>query len=220
MTAGAAATTATAVVLLGLAAAHYSFGRRGSRVGAALLAIAVFGSLALPVAARGPGVPIAAVSLPPALATHALPGLGPARRDAAARRRVARLRLAARRRRPAAELRAASRGRCVDEPRHAAADRPGSRVGGGGDRHVPGEERRAIAVRVLRARRHPAVCPAAGPLFFARARPPRLAPPRAELLRLVARAPALEHPCRRRNHRGRGAVAADVPRAARSTASC
>ena len=55
MTAGAAATTATAIVLLGLAAAHYSFGRRGSRVGAALLAIAVFGSLALPVAARGPG---------------------------------------------------------------------------------------------------------------------------------------------------------------------
>ena len=41
MTAGAAATTATALVLLGLAAAHYSFGRRGSRVGAALLAIAV-----------------------------------------------------------------------------------------------------------------------------------------------------------------------------------
>jgi Type I phosphodiesterase / nucleotide pyrophosphatase len=57
MTAGAAATTATAVVLLGLAAAHFSFGRRGSRVGAALLAIAVFGSLALPIAARGPGVP-------------------------------------------------------------------------------------------------------------------------------------------------------------------
>ena len=77
MTAGAAATTATAIVLLGLAAAHYSFGRRGSRVGAALLAIAVFGSLALPVAARGPGVPIASVSLPPALATHALPVSGP-----------------------------------------------------------------------------------------------------------------------------------------------
>ena len=56
MTAGAAATTATAIVLLGLAAAHYSFGRRGSRVGAALLTIAVFGSLALPLAARGPGV--------------------------------------------------------------------------------------------------------------------------------------------------------------------
>jgi hypothetical protein len=57
MTAGAAATTATAIVLFGLAGAHFSFGRRGSRVGAALLTIAVFGSLALPIAARGPGVP-------------------------------------------------------------------------------------------------------------------------------------------------------------------
>ncbi len=56
MRVGAAATSATAVVLLGLAAAHYSFGRRGSRVGAALLLIAVFGSLALPIAARGPAV--------------------------------------------------------------------------------------------------------------------------------------------------------------------
>ena len=54
MTSGAAATTASAVVLLGIAIAHYSFGRRGSRVGAALFAIATFGSLALPLAARGP----------------------------------------------------------------------------------------------------------------------------------------------------------------------
>ena len=52
---GALATSASAVVLLGLAIAHYSFGRRGSRVGAALLGIAVVGSLALPIAARGPG---------------------------------------------------------------------------------------------------------------------------------------------------------------------
>ena len=52
---GAAATTASAVVLVGIAIAHYSFGRRGSRVGAALLAIAVTGSLVLPIAARGPG---------------------------------------------------------------------------------------------------------------------------------------------------------------------
>ena len=60
MTAGAAATTAAAVVLLGIAVAHYSSGRRGSRVGAALFVIAAFGSLALPIAARGP-----ASSLPP-----------------------------------------------------------------------------------------------------------------------------------------------------------
>jgi len=52
---GAAATTASAVVLLGIAIAHYSFGRRGSRVGAALLVLAITGSLALPIAARGMG---------------------------------------------------------------------------------------------------------------------------------------------------------------------
>lgn len=52
---GAAATTASAVVLVGIAIAHYSFGRRGSRVGAALLLLAITGSLALPVAARGLG---------------------------------------------------------------------------------------------------------------------------------------------------------------------
>ena len=52
---GAAATTAAAVVLCGIAIAHYSFGRRGSRVGAALLGIALTASLALPLAARGRG---------------------------------------------------------------------------------------------------------------------------------------------------------------------
>lgn len=66
MTAGAAATTASAVVLLGVAIAHYSFGRRGSRVGASLFVIAVTGSIALPLAARGPapaGLPVPAGSL-------------------------------------------------------------------------------------------------------------------------------------------------------------
>jgi Type I phosphodiesterase / nucleotide pyrophosphatase len=52
---GAIATTVSAFVLLFIAIAHYSFGRRGSRVGAALLVIAIVGSLALPLAARGPG---------------------------------------------------------------------------------------------------------------------------------------------------------------------
>ena len=56
MTAGTAATTASAVVLLGIAIAHYSFGRRGSRVGASLFVIAVVGSIALPLAARGPAI--------------------------------------------------------------------------------------------------------------------------------------------------------------------
>jgi predicted AlkP superfamily phosphohydrolase/phosphomutase len=55
MTAGAIATTVSSVVLLSIAVAHYSFGRRGSRVGASLLLIAVAGSIALPIAARGRG---------------------------------------------------------------------------------------------------------------------------------------------------------------------
>lgn len=52
---GTGATAASALVLLGIAVAHYSFGRRGSRVGATLLAIAITGSLALPLTARGLG---------------------------------------------------------------------------------------------------------------------------------------------------------------------
>jgi hypothetical protein len=55
MTVGAVATAVSAVLLLGIAIAHYSSGRRGGRVGAALFTIAVIGSLALPVAARGRG---------------------------------------------------------------------------------------------------------------------------------------------------------------------
>lgn len=55
MTAGAFATSASAVALLGIAIAHYSSNRRGSRVGAALFLMAAFGSIALPLAARGPG---------------------------------------------------------------------------------------------------------------------------------------------------------------------
>jgi len=53
MTVGAIATTASAGVLLLIAIAHYSFGRRGSRVGASLFVLATFASLALPLAARG-----------------------------------------------------------------------------------------------------------------------------------------------------------------------
>ena len=72
MSAGAAATTATSLVLLGLAAAHFSFGRRGSRVGAALLTLAIVGSLALPLAARGPAVPPPPpLPAPPTAAAHA-----------------------------------------------------------------------------------------------------------------------------------------------------
>ena len=52
---GAVGLTLSAIVLLGIAIAHYSFGRRGSRVGAALVTIAITASLALPIAARGGG---------------------------------------------------------------------------------------------------------------------------------------------------------------------
>lgn len=55
MTAGAIAATVSAIVLLAIAVAHYSFGRRGSRVGASLFAIAVVATIALPIAARGRG---------------------------------------------------------------------------------------------------------------------------------------------------------------------
>jgi predicted AlkP superfamily phosphohydrolase/phosphomutase len=78
MTAGATATTASAVTLLGIAIAHYSFGRRGSRVGATLFSLAVFASLVLPVAARGravgPRPPISSAPDPQVPITTAAPG--------------------------------------------------------------------------------------------------------------------------------------------------
>jgi predicted AlkP superfamily phosphohydrolase/phosphomutase len=76
MTAGAVATAASAAVLLLIAIAHYSFGRRGSRVGGALFVLAVIGSLALPLAARGLGTPEPIASRPlgaGARAAHAGP---------------------------------------------------------------------------------------------------------------------------------------------------
>ena len=53
---GTVATTVSAVVLAAIAAVRYSFGRRGSAVSATLLALAVAGSIVLPLAARGLGV--------------------------------------------------------------------------------------------------------------------------------------------------------------------
>ena len=52
---GTIATAVSAVVLLSIAVVHFSFGRPGSRVGATLFTLAVVASLALPLAARGPG---------------------------------------------------------------------------------------------------------------------------------------------------------------------
>jgi len=72
MTAGAIATSASAAVLLVIAIAHYSFGRRGSRVGATLFVLAACASLMLPLAARGPAVspPPPVTPLPTAEARH------------------------------------------------------------------------------------------------------------------------------------------------------
>ena len=73
MTTGAMATTASALVLLTIAIAHYSFGRRGSRVGASLFALAIVASLVLPLVARGRGS--MAVRVPaPWMSQEAAPG--------------------------------------------------------------------------------------------------------------------------------------------------
>jgi predicted AlkP superfamily phosphohydrolase/phosphomutase len=70
MMVGSLAAGISAVVLLAIAVAHYSSGRRGGRVGAALFTIAVIGSLALPIAARGPALQSSARSYTVHLATR------------------------------------------------------------------------------------------------------------------------------------------------------
>jgi predicted AlkP superfamily phosphohydrolase/phosphomutase len=70
MMVGSLAAGISAVVLLAIAIAHYSSGRRGGRVGAALFTIAVIGSLALPIAARGPALQSSARSYTVHLATR------------------------------------------------------------------------------------------------------------------------------------------------------
>ena len=55
--AAAGATTLCAVLLLVIAIVHYSFGRRGSRVGATLLTLTLMASVGFPLAARGWGDP-------------------------------------------------------------------------------------------------------------------------------------------------------------------
>ena len=77
MTVGAVATSASAIVLLVIAVVHFSFGRPGSRVGAALFTLAVIASLALPLAARGPG----AAPLPALGSWTASEALDPVRAD-------------------------------------------------------------------------------------------------------------------------------------------
>lgn len=73
MAAGAGATAVCALLLLVIAIVHYSFGRRGSRVGGTLFALTVVASLAFPLIARGAATaPLAgpawsAADLPPAV---------------------------------------------------------------------------------------------------------------------------------------------------------
>jgi hypothetical protein len=77
MTNGALATSLSAVLLLAIAIAHYSFGRRGSRVGASLFVLAAVASIALPLAARGDAVPSPpgnAVPSPPGDVVQSSPG--------------------------------------------------------------------------------------------------------------------------------------------------
>lgn len=57
LAAAAGATTLCALLLAIIAIVHYSFGRRGSRVGATLLVLTLVASLAFPLAARGWGEP-------------------------------------------------------------------------------------------------------------------------------------------------------------------
>jgi hypothetical protein len=64
MAAGAAVLTACAFTFLGVALAHYSFGRRRGRVGASFVSLALAVSLVLPLVARGPGKLLPLVSRP------------------------------------------------------------------------------------------------------------------------------------------------------------
>jgi hypothetical protein len=64
LAAGAAILTLCAFLFLGVALAHYSFGRRKGRVGATVVGMALAASLVLPFVARGPGKLAPLVSRP------------------------------------------------------------------------------------------------------------------------------------------------------------
>lgn len=78
MAAGAVGTSGVALVLLSIAIVYYSVGRRGSRAAAAVLALSIGVSMALPLAARGIGEPrtIAARRLPLQHSDIAAPSTG------------------------------------------------------------------------------------------------------------------------------------------------
>ena len=77
MAAGAAATAVCALLLLIIAVVHYSFGRRGSRVGGTLYALTIVAALGLPMAARGwgtaPSQPLRASAAVPPVRSEPMP---------------------------------------------------------------------------------------------------------------------------------------------------
>ena len=76
---GAVAMALCAITLFAIAVVHYSFGRRGSFVGASLYALAVFASVTLPVAARGGAVPRTLGAYPLDIGSWSVPTTGSSR---------------------------------------------------------------------------------------------------------------------------------------------
>ncbi len=76
---GAAGMSLCALALFAIAAVHYSFGRRGSFVGASLFVLAVIASLTLPVAARGTAVARPLGSYPIDVGSWPVPASGTSR---------------------------------------------------------------------------------------------------------------------------------------------
>ena len=76
---GAVAMALCAIALFAIAVVHYSFGRRGSFVGASLYALAVFASVTLPVAARGGAVPRTLGAYPLDIGSWSVPTTGSSR---------------------------------------------------------------------------------------------------------------------------------------------
>ena len=163
LAAGAGATTVCAVLLAIITVVHYSFGRRGSRVGGTLLVLTLAASLLFPLTARGLG-PAASAGRPRDRSRHGGSGgfRRPARHVDCARRRVARLHLAEDRRRPPPEFRPRADQRRRHAPHHDPADAAGDGVVGGLDREISVEERHPVGGDVrLRGRdsRRSSCCP-------------------------------------------------------------
>ena len=175
--AAAGATTLCAVLLLVIAIVHYSFGRRGSRVGATLLTLTLAGIGGLSADGARLGRSAAARG---ARDRSVAAGRGGARRrprdHPRGRRRVARLHRTARRRWSAAGVRTAARGRRLAVSRDRAADAAGARLDRGRRRQIPAADRRPRRrpLRIRRARRRHRA--AARLLLLAGARPLRTAP--------------------------------------------